>query len=208
MAARIVVSLSAVLIASLALASGARATTVQLTDRAAPDPDRLVVAGSMRANRIRVAYERRSATFVVVDTAGRVAGMGCVPGGAHSVRCATTPDASIEITGQEGADEIEVATNGPKLGAKIDAGKGKDLVLGGAGPDHITGSGGHDVIRGRDGADGLNDFGGDWYFGGRGRDILYAVNGDRDKAIDCGVGEDEAVVDPNDPEPRHCEKVE
>jgi Ca2+-binding RTX toxin-like protein len=208
MARRIAVSLSAMLIASLALASGARATTVQLTDRVEPDPDQLVVTGSMGANRIRVAYEKRSATFVVVDTAERVAGMGCAPGGAHSVRCATTPDAGLEITGQEGADQIEVETNGPKLGSKIDAGKGRDAVLGGAGPDHLTGSGGHDVIRGRGGADVLNDFGGDWYFGGRGRDILYAVNGDRDKAIDCGVGEDEAVVDPDDPKPRHCEKVE
>jgi Ca2+-binding RTX toxin-like protein len=207
MTRKLALALGAVGLISLALAPGAVATTVQLTDQAPPDPDQLVVTGSMESNEITVTYDAPSGTYVVADATEPVAGTGCIWVNTHAEICQTTPDAELEVTGQEGRDRIEVATGTPKIGATIDGGKGRDVLRGGSGPDDLSGGGGHDVIRGRSGADALTDFGGDWYYGGRGRDILYALNDDRERRIDCGVGEDQAVVDEKDPEPRDCEKV-
>jgi Ca2+-binding RTX toxin-like protein len=200
-------ALGAALAALLALAPGAFATTIEFIDQGPPDPDMLIVNGSMERNEISVRYDAPSGSYVIADAAEPIAGTGCTWVSRHAQSCETTPDADVAITGQEGRDWIEVESGTPKLAAKIDGGKGKDVLRGGSGPDDISGGGGHDVIRGRNGADSLTDFGGDWYHGGRGRDILYALNRDRDRLIDCGVGEDEAAVDDNDPKPRECETV-
>ena len=63
---------------------------------------------------------------------------------------------------------------------------GNDTLLGGAGDDAIYGGAGNDVITGGSGADHL--------YGGPGSDTIYAVDGERD-IIDCGPGNDRAVVD-------------
>ncbi len=200
--------LAAAVAVVLAAAPGAGATTVQLVDRAPPEVDKLIVNGSMKRNEVGVRYDADSGSYLIADADEPVAGMGCTWVSRHAESCETTPDAELEISGQEGRDWIEVAGGEPKLGARIDGGKGKDVLRGGSGPDDLVGSGGHDKIRGRGGADRLTDFGGDWYYGGRGRDVLYALNEERDRRIDCGVGEDQAVVDAKDPEPRDCETVE
>jgi Ca2+-binding RTX toxin-like protein len=207
MARRLTPALCAAVVGLLALAPGAFATTVEFVDQTPPDPDKLIVSGSMGPNEISVRYDEPTGSYVVADAAEPVAGTACTWVSRHAQSCEATPDAELAITGQEGRDRIEVSSGKPKLAAKIDGGKGKDVLRGGSGPDDISGGGGHDVIRGRNGADSLTDFGGDWYYGGRGRDILYALNGDRDRRIDCGVGEDEAAVDDDDPKPRDCETV-
>jgi hypothetical protein len=74
---------------------------------------------------------------------------------------------------------------------------GNDTLLGGAGDDRIYGGPGNDVITGGSGADHL--------YGGPGSDTILAADGERDY-IDCGPGNDRAVVDAVD-KTIHCEVV-
>jgi Ca2+-binding RTX toxin-like protein len=74
---------------------------------------------------------------------------------------------------------------------------GNDTLLGGAGDDRIYGGSGNDVITGGAGADRL--------YGGRGSDTILAADGERD-IIDCGPGNDRAVVDSVD-KTMNCEVV-
>ena len=74
---------------------------------------------------------------------------------------------------------------------------GNDTLLGGAGDDRIYGGSGNDVITGGAGADHL--------WGGRGSDTILAADGERD-IIDCGAGNDRAVVDSVD-KTINCEVV-
>ena len=74
---------------------------------------------------------------------------------------------------------------------------GNDTLLGGAGDDVIYGGAGNDIITGGAGADRL--------YGGAGSDTIYAVDNERD-IIDCGAGNDRAVVDAVD-KTVNCEVV-
>ncbi|MDQ1476678.1 MAG: hypothetical protein QOE62_1907, partial [Actinomycetota bacterium] len=74
---------------------------------------------------------------------------------------------------------------------------GNDTLLGGAGDDRIYGGPGRDIITGGAGADRL--------YGGPGSDTIFAVDGERD-FIDCGPGNDRAVVDSVD-KTINCEVV-
>jgi hypothetical protein len=75
---------------------------------------------------------------------------------------------------------------------------GNDTLLGGAGDDRLDGGPGNDVLTGGAGADVL--------IGGDGSDTIYAADGERD-IIDCGAGNDRAVVDSVDVV-KHCEVVD
>jgi RTX calcium-binding nonapeptide repeat (4 copies)/WD40-like Beta Propeller Repeat len=75
---------------------------------------------------------------------------------------------------------------------------GNDTILGGAGDDRLDGGAGNDVITGGPGTDHI--------FGGPGSDTIYAADGERDY-IDCGPGNDRAVVDAVDIV-KNCEDVE
>ena len=74
---------------------------------------------------------------------------------------------------------------------------GNDTLLGGAGDDMIDGGNGNDIITGGSGADNLT--------GGAGSDTIYANDGERD-IVDCGTGNDRAVVDAVD-KVTNCEVV-
>ena len=80
----------------------------------------------------------------------------------------------------------------------IEGGGGNDTLLGGAGDDRIYGDAGADVITGGAGADKL--------YGGDGSDTINAADGERD-IIDCGAGNDRAVVDSSD-KTSNCEVVD
>jgi hypothetical protein len=91
---------------------------------------------------------------------------------------------------------------------------GDDRLYGRLGPDFLSGGGGNDYLSG--GKDSNRPGGGlcagfdeaDELRGGSGNDVLWAADGDRDLYIDCGPGRrDKAVIDPQDPTPKHCEKV-
>jgi Ca2+-binding RTX toxin-like protein len=75
---------------------------------------------------------------------------------------------------------------------------GNDTLIGGMGDDRIDGGPGNDVLTGGSGADVL--------VGGVGSDTIYAVDGERD-IIDCGKGNDRAVVDSVDVV-KNCESVQ
>ena len=87
-------------------------------------------------------------------------------------------------------------------GDEIDGGPGNDLLLGGKGGDRMDAGPGHDVLVGGSGADTL--------LGGPGDDLLWATDFERnstdvldpafftapgDNAIDCGEGNDMAIID-------------
>ncbi len=76
--------------------------------------------------------------------------------------------------------------------------KGNDTLLGGMGDDRLGGGPGNDVLIGGAGADVL--------VGGPGSDTIYAADGERD-IIDCGTGNDRAVVDAVDVV-KNCEVVQ
>jgi Ca2+-binding RTX toxin-like protein len=75
---------------------------------------------------------------------------------------------------------------------------GNDTLLGGQGDDRMDGGRGNDVLTGGAGADVL--------VGGSGSDTIYAADGERD-IIDCGEGNDRAVVDTVDVV-KNCELVQ
>jgi Ca2+-binding RTX toxin-like protein len=75
---------------------------------------------------------------------------------------------------------------------------GNDTLVGGAGSDRLDGGAGNDVLTGGPGRDTL--------LGGKGSDTIYAADGERD-VIDCGPGNDRAVVDAFD-QVKNCEVVE
>ena len=78
-------------------------------------------------------------------------------------------------------------------------GGGADTLVGGSKHDKIRGGSGNDTIKGRGGKDRL--------YGNVGDDRLEADDGRADRGIDCGPGNDIAIVDPEDPPARHCETV-
>lgn len=115
------------------------------------------------------------------------------------------------IRGRAGDDAIQ-GLGGPDclFGGHGDdglpGGRGADRIRGGYGDDELRGGRADDVLRGRQGDD--------LVIGGRGRDRLRGTSGDdliiaRDGEVDnvrCGIGEDEAIVDPLDIT-RGCERL-
>ncbi len=98
-----------------------------------------------------------------------------------------------------GAAQARCAT---RLGGE----RGANKLVGTVGGDRIAGGAGADRIYGRDGADCLDGGAGrDRVFGGGGDDSIQARDGVAD-LVDCGSGEDVAVVDPKDVT-RGCETL-
>jgi RTX calcium-binding nonapeptide repeat (4 copies)/Putative metal-binding motif len=84
---------------------------------------------------------------------------------------------------------------------------GNDLLLGNDGVDHLDGGAGDDTLDGGNGADGLNGGPGrDTLRGGADDDTIGARDGFADR-IDCGPGNDTAIVNPADVV-TNCETVE
>lgn len=103
------------------------------------------------------------------------------------------------LIGNGGDDELA----GQDFNDTVDGGAGNDQVEGGLGNDTVTGGPGQDIIYGDATASRCT-----WYsckipFG---NDVIYARDGEAD-SIDCGIGEDRAVVDAIDTV-TNCEKVE
>lgn len=122
------------------------------------------------------------------------------------------------IIGKAGDDTIR----GVLLSDTLYGGSDADTLYGGRGGDETHGGGGRDTIYGEDGSDTMwGGTYGDLIHGGSGRDRLYGGRGNdtidaqdlsdegplgRD-VIDCGPGQDIAVMDAVDNEqPRNCEK--
>jgi len=98
------------------------------------------------------------------------------------------------IDGAAGADNVSGGAGHDELrggdGAdQVNGGPGHDTVMGGAGNDAANGGAGNDRVFDTQGADTLN--------GGPSSDLVSSRDGRRD-VVNCGSGEDVAVVDAND----------
>jgi len=99
---------------------------------------------------------------------------------------------SIVINALAGNDQIKVTS---KLGATIDGGDGKDLIIGGNGADILIGGNGNDRILGQAGNDSISGGAGkDALFGGAGDDFIDALDTESDQ-VAGGAGNDSAKVD-------------
>src|SRR2546421_3603645 len=99
---------------------------------------------------------------------------------------------SIVINALAGNDQIKVTS---KLGATIDGGDGKDLIIGGNGADVLLGGNGNDRILGQAGNDSISGGAGkDAIFGGAGDDVIDSLDTESDQ-VTGGAGNDSAKVD-------------
>jgi hypothetical protein len=101
------------------------------------------------------------------------------------------------IRGEKGADRIEGETGSDRIQPGSSIPRHPDRADGGQGNDTV----GIGVGRSAHG-------GGKFLLGGAGNDVIKAATGAIDRLIDCGPGDDLAIVDERDPEPRSCETVE
>jgi Ca2+-binding RTX toxin-like protein len=110
----------------------------------------------------------------------------------------------LEVIGGSGDDNMRGGSR-PVLGGELGnnasveyfRGQGGDDVLKGFGqPDIIDGGKGNDKIDGGKGKDDL--------YGGGGNDVVNARDGQRDRRINCGPGNDTVKVDKVDPDPVSC----
>jgi cell wall-associated NlpC family hydrolase len=106
------------------------------------------------------------------------------------------PAFAEQILGTKGADVIE----GTAQHDQIDARKGDDRVNGRRGSDRVKGFGGSDRLKGALGRDRL--------LGGNGADHLNAVDGQKDRAVNGGPGNDVCTIDePDLSVVKHCNTV-
>ena len=93
----------------------------------------------------------------------------------------------------------------PRAGDVLKGLSGHDLLSGGAGSDVLIGGRGPDTLRGGPGRDSFNMRKG-VQLAARGRDIIHARDGGNDE-INCGAGNDVAIVDPTEDGVYDCEVV-
>jgi Ca2+-binding RTX toxin-like protein len=109
--------------------------------------------------------------------------------------------------------------NGDKGGDWLEGGAGDDVLRGEDGSEAqsrvlllIGGGAGNDELYGGNGDDGMaGDAGRDRHYGGRDDDYIDAARGEGADArdfVDCGRGNDKAIVLPNDRVLANCEDIE
>ena len=200
---------AAVLIAglgSLALAQGAPAATVTLTPGADEAGARVEIreqAPETNTMTITYGFEAGSASITVRDTgAAPVAGSGCAPVDAQTVRCAAADIEDTEAFLGALADSASTALSGAASAASIfvHGGDGTDTLTsatgaylyGDAGNDTLTGTAGNDTFDGGTGDDTLDTGdGNDYLDGGPGNDTLRAGAGNDN--LYAGASVDDAV---------------
>jgi hypothetical protein len=122
------------------------------------------------------------------------------------------PAVAKRIAGSNGKDTIV----GTKKADRINAKGGNDRVSGRAGADRIKGAGGKDRLRGGKGGDRLKGSSGkdritgaqgrDRISAGKGADRLKAVDGNKDRVVNGGAGDDLCRIDQVDlPRTENCE---
>ncbi len=108
----------------------------------------------------------------------------------------------VTLSGGVGADTLGAAGGYDT----VNGGQGNDDLGGGAGNDQVLGEDGDDVLRGGAGEDRVNGgLGADTIDAGDGNDTVQASDGWGD-VVDCGTGEDTAVVDQADTV-TNCERL-
>jgi Ca2+-binding RTX toxin-like protein len=192
-------------------------------------PGGLSVFATDAANEIAVRLDPGSGRYIVTDPAGTEPGNSyCVGISSTSVSCEVlggrifaamrggTDSLSVgsevagPVDGSAGAgnDRVALAPDYPGR-VTFRGGNGADLLAGGTQRDRLIGQNGKDRLKGRGGDDRIKgEKGRDEAGGGSGDDRLVMSQNDRDKTIDCGSGDDRAIIDRDlDPDPRHCERI-
>jgi RTX calcium-binding nonapeptide repeat (4 copies) len=148
------------------------------------------------------------------------------PGENDDVRDLDVLQLSVPATviGTDGANAVEIYAAGDREPSTVEgrggaddlrAGSGRETIDGGAGDDRIEGGYNHDVLTGGPGSDVIYGDSTSGNCGGNGQsctlpfgnDTINARDGAADQ-IDCGAGEDRAVVDALDTVAANCETVE
>jgi Ca2+-binding RTX toxin-like protein len=107
-------------------------------------------------------------------------------------------DDTVSYGRSDDALRVELGGGGGPSGCgRMDqVGGDNESLEGSNGPDLLIGDGGANSFFGHSGADS--------FFGRGGNDFIDAIDGQRDKVIDCGGGNDEVVRDRADPDPVGC----
>ncbi len=128
------------------------------------------------------------------------------------------------VIGSDGANSVAIYAAADREPSSIDgrggaddlrAGSGRETIDGGAGDDRIEGGWNHDVLTGGPGKDVIYGDSTSGNCGGNaqsctipfGNDTINARDGEADQ-VDCGAGNDRAVVDALDTVAANCETVE
>ena len=91
----------------------------------------------------------------------------------------------------------------------MESGSGQDFVHGNKGNDKLTTDEGGDRIWGEKGNDRITPGADvDTVFGGKGNDRIFARDGATRDKVDCGKGQDVAIVDDEDKVKNNCETVQ
>jgi Ca2+-binding RTX toxin-like protein len=170
-------------------------------------PGGIEISGSRGNDVIRVNFA--NGKVVVRDRAGiRASGRLCERVTRTRAECRKGAATDLFVRGRPGNDRITVA-NGLTGSGWLIGGPGNDLLRGGSGADQLDGGGGTDRLRGRGGDDSLSGgLGPDSANGAAGNDMLFMAHSDNDRVIACGDGDqDNAFVDPQDPDPVGCEFI-
>ena len=231
----VVVVAATVLVAAPA-AFGGRAETAVAPSASVESSSLIYNAAPAEVNELvigRSAVSSGQTLYTLTDSAGIVAGDGCVQVDAGSARCATVneteagidlgdgddrlslkgasaQDVGVEISDGAGNDVVAASASGDVL----DNGPGDDVLRGGAGEDELEAGAGDDALSGGGGDDRLaDDRGRDRFAGGPGDDRIDARDRSRSARtvpdrVDCGPGSaDVAIVDRRDRVAGNCERV-
>lgn len=205
---------SVLVAASLVVGAAAQAGSSVSTAASYPPeggPGSMTISGGPAANRLILSMEQGTGSYLVSDAAGIVPGNDCETIDAHQIRCARHTSAALPdrfgASLGDGDDQFAIEMFG--RGGEINGGEGDDTIRSAEHRNVVLGDDGQDRLVGRGGNDGLiGGHGRDSLYGGRGNDRLDARQRDRDRVVDCGRGNDVALLDRRlDPKPRGCETV-
>lgn len=133
---------------------------------------------------------------------GRIGRLAVIATAAVGVLCALAIAAApTSTTGSRHADELRGADGADVLKGLA----GNDLLVGGRGADVLIGGKGKDKLRGGPGRDGFNMRAG-VPLAAPGKDKIHARDGGNDE-INCGAGNDIAIVDASEDGIYDCEVV-
>lgn len=138
--------------------------------------------------------------YLLTDTAGLVAGAGCVQGSATTATCADPGLSFVLLYGSAAGDSLTVNSVGPAVtSVEVLGARGDDTIV--AREDSIANPGGSDLLKGDDGNDTIDGgYGPDTIFGGRGSDTTTYANRPASQPLSVTIDEDSSG-NPDAPEP-------
>ena len=186
-------------------AANATATTIapSIADaRVNCDPfcNRLTITGTNGSERLAVERDEGKHRLRITNSNGPLnAGPRCEQVADRVASCHLRPGWDLDSILNDGTDALTLQVSLPTGDTR--GGIGDDSLIGSSADDTgLIGGSGKDRLVGRAGRDRL--------YGDSGSDKIDAVDGERDRVIDCGRGSrDVAIVDHRDPAPTGCETV-